>query len=67
MTISTRRRNKIAWQFLVCRIRDSKLKNTNINSSVTRQEIRVTAENIGVSFEEALEFAQLILKEANIR
>ncbi|MDP3997934.1 MAG: hypothetical protein Q8P73_05545 [bacterium] len=65
MVLSVERRNEIAWQYLIFQIRESGLHYTNFNAPDTRQQIRVTAEKIGASFEEAMEFVQAVLAENN--
>ncbi len=65
MALSTRRRNEIAWQFLCFKITELDLYRTDFNSPQTRQQIRATAEAIGIKFEEAMEFVAEILRETS--
>lgn len=64
MALSEERRNEIAWQYLLSRIQQSDLRHTNFDSADTRQKIRVTAEELDIPFEEALEFVRELLKRS---
>ncbi|MEX1112121.1 MAG: hypothetical protein WEC84_01550 [Candidatus Andersenbacteria bacterium] len=66
MPLTQKRRNEIAWQFLVFKAREKGAHQADFNSAEIRQRIRVTAEKLNLSFEEALEFAKEVLDHATM-
>lgn len=61
------RRNEIAWQYLLAEVVRDKRYTFNFADPETRQKIRQTSELIGVSFSEAMDFAQRLMAEAKLK
>lgn len=65
MALTVARRNTIAWKYVVAQVKESGLSLQDFGSPNVRQKIRKTAEKLGISFEDALEFARTTLVAAS--